>query len=102
MELVGFNPMNRRYTFADIDPHNGDTVIVEKFDKSHAIEVRDRSQLLAGDKLGRGENIRLGCSIPPYVQVEMLQKFGVDCRRVPLEELFALVRREYPHLVVNT
>lgn len=102
MELIGFNPLNRRYTFAEEDVHTGETVIVEKFDKSHALEVKDRSQLLAGEKLGRGENIRLGCSIPPYVQVEILEKFGVDCRKVPLMELFALIRREYPHLVVNT
>ncbi len=102
MELIGFNPLNRRWTFAEEDPHNGDTVIVEKYDKAHALAVKDRSQLLATDKLGRGENIRLGCSIPPYVQVEMLAKFGIDCRKLPLTDLFEFIKREYPHLVVNT
>ena len=102
MELIGFNPLNRRWTYATEDAHTGDTVIVEKYDKSHALEVRDRSQLLASEKLGRGENIRLGCSIPPYVQVEIAEKLGKAVSRIPLVELWAIIRRDYPHLVVNT
>lgn len=102
MELIGFNPLNRRWTFAEEDMLTGDTVIVEKYDKSHALEVRDRSQLLAAEKLGRGENIRLGCSIPPYVQVEISEKLGKQISHIPLSELWAIVRRDYPHLVVNT
>jgi hypothetical protein len=102
MDLIGFNPLNRRWTYAEDDPHTGDTVIVEKFDKSHALAVRDRSQLLAADKLGRGENIRLGCSIPPYVQVEISEKLGKPVNRIPLDELWAIIRRDYPYLVVNT
>ena len=102
MELIGFNPVNRRSTFAGTDPHTGETIIAEHYDKTHALAVKDRSQLLAGEKQGRGENMRLGCSIPPYVQVEILNKFGIDCRKMPLVELFELIKREYPHLVVNT
>lgn len=103
MELIDYNPRFGRWTFAGDDPHTGDTIIRELFDKNHALAVRDRAQLLAADKLARGEDMRLAFSLPPYVQVEMMDKWGVDCRnRDHWDRVFDLVRTEYPHLLVNT
>lgn len=103
MELVGFNPLNRRSTYVETCPHTGETIIRELFDKSHALEVKDRAQLLKAEGLARGENMRLAFSLPPYLQVEILEKFGVDWReRDHWPALFNIVRTEYPHLIVNT
>lgn len=103
MELIDYNPMFGRWTFAGDDPHNGDTIIREVYDKTHALAVKDRAQLLASEKLARGEDMRLAFSLPPFVQVEMMEKWGVDPRnRDHWEKIFDLVRTEYPHLLVNT
>lgn len=102
MELIDYSPMFGRWTFAGDDRQTGETVIVEKFDKGHALKTVDRTKLMASEGLGRGENLRLHCSIPPFVQVEMLEKWGVDCKsRDHLPKVFELIRTEYPHLIVN-
>lgn len=102
MDLIDYNPMFGRWTFAGDDPQTGETVIVEKFDKAHALATVDRTRLMEREGGGKGEDMRLHCSIPPFVQVEMLQKYGVDCRnREHLPAVFKLIRTEYPHLIVN-
>lgn len=99
MELIDYNPMIGRWTFAGDDPHTGDTIIEEKFDKAHALQTVDRTRLMQRDGLGKGEGIRLHCSIPPYVQVEMVNNYGVDLK--DLDAVFKIVRTDYPHLIVN-
>lgn len=102
MELIDFNPMFGRWTFAGEDPHTGETVISEKFDKAHAIKTVDRTKLQEREGFGKGESVRLHCNIPPYVQVEIIQKYGVDLRQPGIYPwLRKIIETEYPHLVVN-
>lgn len=103
MELIDYNPLFGRWTYAGEDPHTGDTVIAEHFDKRHALATVDRTKLMEADKLGRGENMRLAFSLPPYLAEEMRQNKGIDARnRDHWPAVFAYVQSEYPHLIVNT
>lgn len=99
-ELIGFNPLNRRYTFAETDVHTGDTVITEAFDKSHALAVKDRAKVIKDAGSGKGQNMRLACSVPPYVQVELVEAYGPEILQ-DFDALLFAVKRDYPHLMVH-
>lgn len=103
MELIEYNPLFRRATYAGEDPHTGDTIIREVFDKSHALEGRDRAQLRKSENIGRGENMRLAFSLTPFIAEEIRQKYGIDAKNPDhWPALFARVQSDYPHIVENT
>ena len=100
MELVDFNPLNLRYTFSEIDPHTGETVIREAFDKRHAMAVKDRAKDMKDAGTGKGENMRLACSVPPYVQVELTNQYGPEILK-DFDAMLFVIKRDYPHLMVH-
>lgn len=103
MELIDYNPMFGRWTFAGDDPLTGETVIVEKFDKAHALAGKDRAQLRKSEGIGRGDDMRLAFSLTPYIAEELRQKYGIDARNPDhWPALFARVQSDYPHIVENT
>ena len=99
-ELVGFNPLNRRYTTVEKDALTGDDVIVEHFDKSHALAVKDRAKEMREAGSGKGQNMRLACSVPPFVQVELTNQYGPEILQ-DFDALLFVIKRDYPHLMVH-
>ena len=99
-DLIGFNPLNRRYTYAEEDALTGDTIIREAFDKSHAMEVKERAKDMRDAGSGKGENMRLACSIPPYVQVELTNLYGPEILK-DFPRLLGVIKRDYPDLMVH-
>lgn len=100
MELIDFNPINRRFTYAGIDAQTGETIISEAFDKSHALAVKDRAKDMKDANTGKGENMRLACSVPPYVQVELTNQYGPEILK-DFDALLFAIKRDYPHLMVH-
>ena len=99
-ELIGFNPLNRRYTFVEEDALTGETVIREAFDKSHALAVKDRAKEMKDAGSGKGQNMRLACSVPPFVQVELTNQYGPEILQ-DFDALLFVIKRDYPHLMVH-
>ena len=101
-ELIGFNPLNKRSTYVEYpDPSNPDVFIIrECFDKSHATEARDRVQDMKADGLGKGEGMRVHASVPPYVQVEIANKYGQHALQ-DRQFVAQVVARDYPLLILN-
>ena len=99
-ELVGFNPLNRRYTTVEKDALTGDDVIVEHFDKSHALAVKDRAKEMREAGSGVGQNMCLACSVPPFVQVELTNQYGPEILQ-DFDALLFVIKRDYPHLMVH-
>ncbi|WP_230280264.1 hypothetical protein [Croceicoccus sp. Ery15] len=100
MELIDFNPLNRRYTYAGTDAQTGETVISEAFDKSHALAVKDRAKDMKDARSGVGQDMRLACSIPPFVQVELTNQYGPEILK-DFDALLFVINRDYPHLMVH-
>ena len=100
--LVEYSPMHGRWTYVEDDEETGDRIFTEAFDKRHALATKDRAQQMAADGLGRGKDMRLAFSLSPYIMQDMRNRFGVEPRnRDHWPKVFALVRTEYPHLLVN-
>lgn len=99
-ELIGFNPLNRRYTTVEKDALTGEDVIVESFDKSHALAVKDRAKDMRDAGSGIGKDMRLACSIPPFVQVELTNQYGMEILQ-DFDALLFVIKRDYPHLMVH-
>lgn len=103
MELIDVSHRFGCWTFAGDDPHTGETVIVEKFDKAHALAGRDRAQLRKAENIGRGENLRLAFTLTPYIREQIRQETGIDARNPDQwPALFAKIRSDYPHIIENT
>lgn len=103
MELIEFNPRFGRATYVEDDPLTGDSIIREVFQESHAKAVVDRCRLMNNHGLGRGDDMRLHCSVPPVVQEELRQIHGIDCRNSEhWPALFQKIRTDYPYLIVNS
>lgn len=102
MELVEFNRRFGRATYVEDDTKTGNTIIREVFEEKHARDVVDRCRLMNNHGLGRGEDMRLHCSVP-HVVIEELRQQGIDCRNSDhWPAMFARIRTDYPHLIVNT
>lgn len=99
-ELVEFNPLNRRYTTVEEDKMTGETVIRESFDKSHALATKDRAKEMKDAGSGIGQNMRLACSVPPFVQVELTNQYGPEILQ-DFDALLFVINRDYPHLMVH-
>lgn len=103
MELIGFNPLNRRYTYVEEDPHTGETVIRELFDESHALATKERAKEMRDAGTGKGESMRLACSVSPYIRTQIAEKYGISLRELEgnLPLLLGYIKRDYPHLMVH-
>lgn len=102
MDLLEYSPRFGRATYVEDDPHTGDSIIREVFEHRHAQAVVDRCRLMNNHGLGRGEDMRLHCSVPPVV-VEELRQRGIDCRDSEhWPAVFEAIRTDYPHLIVNS
>lgn len=100
-ELIEINPLRRRKTYVEQD--GDDTVIREVFDERDAKVLVDRAHVMKRDGLGRGDNMRLSFSLLPFHQVEIREKYGLDCYdRNNWPAIARIVRTDYPHLIVNT
>lgn len=75
-ELVDYNPMFGRYTYVE-DGDQDEFTIREVFDRRLSKAVVDRNKALEGTQRTDGD-MRLTASIPPEVQLEWVEKFGVN------------------------
>jgi hypothetical protein len=76
--------MNR--ALLDVDPMTGERqyfgwdadgeYLIDEIDKSHTMEVIDQNKRMEG--MGMGKELRLAASIPPEVQYEWLDKYGIE------------------------
>jgi hypothetical protein len=73
-ELLDFDPLTgvRQYFGWDADGE----YIIDEIDCSATQEVIDQNKRLEGE--GMGKDMRLAASIPPEVQYEWLDKYGIE------------------------
>jgi hypothetical protein len=77
MELVDWNPATGRKSYVDIDAMTGDTLIIDQYDKAvgrAAIQSAKDLSEVQSSTMGDG---CLVATIPPEVQLEWLDKFGI-------------------------
>ena len=74
-ELLDFDPLTgiRQYFGWDADGE----YIIDEIDCSSTQAVIDQNKRLEGE--GMGKDMRLAASIPPEVQYEWLDKYGIEC-----------------------
>lgn len=73
--LLDDDPLSgvRQYFGVDVD---GQEYLIDEIDKSATKAVIDQNKRLEGE--GMGGDMRLAASIPPEIQFEWLDKFGVE------------------------
>ena len=74
-ELLDYDPLTGIREFFEWDEH-GNEYITEEIDRSLTKQVIDQNKRIEGT--GMGKDMRLAASIPPEVQYEWLDKFGIE------------------------
>lgn len=75
--LLDVDPLTgvRQYFGWDRD---GNEFLIDEIDRSQTKAIIDQNKRLHNEDAGRGKDMRLVASIPPEVQFEWLDKFGVE------------------------
>lgn len=76
MRLVSENPLSGIKVYHDYDPDAQNHIFRTDIDRSVTKAVLDRNKQMEGH--GMGKEWRLAASIPPEVQFEWLDKYGVQ------------------------
>lgn len=76
MRLLSENPLSGVKTYHDWDEDGQQHVITTHIDRRLTNAVIERNKAIEGQNMG--SDMRLAASIPPEVQFEWLDKFGVE------------------------
>ena len=75
--------------------------LIDSCERSESFELCDISSIGADDAgSGIGKDMRLACSLPPFVQVELTNQYGMEILQ-DFDALLFVIKRDYPHLMVH-
>lgn len=77
MELVDWNPHTGRKSYVEACPHTGDTLIIDRYDRSVAKAAVQSAKDLSEVQSSRMGDMALVATIPVEVQMEWLDKYGI-------------------------